>query len=168
MEKIEIGTWFYIIFLNIWHLFWPWVRVNIEIQIQYWFWKCGKIWSQISLCAMLCIKNLRVVFLNMSKTSLYFIKTDTECTELINQKDENKHFFACVVRVCLETPQLFTHPNLHTVEQSYLTCYHFKWGKPKTQTPSKLCQKIGYGKTSLHINQFLYCCPLISLWKYFG
>ena len=38
----------------------------------------------------------------------------------------------------------------------------------KIQIPSKLCQKIGYGKTFLHINQFLYCCPLISLWKYFG
>ena len=35
--------------------------------------------------------------------------------------------------------------------------------KTKIQIPSKLCQKIGYGKTSLHINQFLYCCPLISL-----
>ena len=57
---------------------------------------------------------------------------------------------------------------LHTVEQSCLTCYHFKWGKPKTQMPSKLCQKIGYGKTFLHINHFLYCCPLISLWNYFG
>ena len=55
-----------------------------------------------------------------------------------------------------------------TVEQSCLTCHHFKWGKPKTQIPSKLCQKIGYGQTSLHIKQFLYCCPLISLWKYFG
>ena len=43
---------------------------------------------------------------------------------------------------------------LHTVEQSCLTCYHFKWGKPKTQMPSKLCQKIGYGKTFLHINNF--------------
>ena len=35
----------------------------------------------------------------------------------------------------------------------------------ETKTPST-CQKIVYGKTSLHINQFLYCCPLISLWKY--
>ena len=35
--------------------------------------------------------------------------------------------------------------------------------KTKIQIPSKLCQKIGHGKTSLHINQFLYCCPLISL-----
>ena len=25
------------------------------------------------------------------------------------------------------------------------------------------CQKIGYGKTSLHINRLFYCCPLISL-----
>ena len=57
---------------------------------------------------------------------------------------------------------------LHTMEQSCITCYHFKWGKPKTQTPSKLWQKIGYGTTSLHINQFLHCCPLISLRKYFG
>ena len=55
MAKNEIGTRFYIIFLNIWHLFWPWVRVNIEVQIQYWFWKCGKIWSQISLCALVGI-----------------------------------------------------------------------------------------------------------------
>ena len=49
-----------------------------------------------------------------------------------------------------------------TTEQSCSTCYHFKWGKPKTQIPSKICQKIGYGKTSLHINHFLYCCPLIK------
>ena len=128
--------------------------LGFEIQIKHYLGVWSRfMWPSISnqYAPMLCIKNLRVVFLNMSKTSLYFIKTDTECTELINQKDENKHFFACVVRVCLETPQLFTHPNLHTVEQSYLTCYHFKWGKPKTQTPSKLCQKIGYGKTSLHI-----------------
>ena len=33
----------------------------------------------------------------------------------------------------------------------------------ETQMPSKPCQKIGYGKTSLHINLFFYCCPLISL-----
>ena len=39
---------------------------------------------------------------------------------------------------------------LHTMEQSCLTYYHFKWGKTKTQTPSKLWQKIGYGTTSLH------------------
>ena len=35
--------------------------------------------------------------------------------------------------------------------------------KTKIQIPSKLCQKIGYGKTFLHINIFFYCCPLISL-----
>ena len=45
-------------------------------------------------------------------------------------------------------------PKLKCLEQSRLTCYHFKWGKPKTQVHSKLCQKIGYGKISLHINQF--------------
>ena len=49
------------------------------------------------------------------------------------------------------------------MEQSCLTCYHFKWGKPKTQIPSKLWKKIGYGKTSLHINQSLYCCPEIKM-----
>ena len=27
---------------------------------------------------------------------------------------------------------------LHTMEQSCLICYHFKWEKPKTQIPSKL------------------------------
>ena len=36
---------------------------------------------------------------------------------------------------------------------------HIKWGKPKTQIPSKLWQKIGYGKPSLQINQCLHCCP---------
>ena len=41
---------------------------------------------------------------------------------------------------------------LHTMEQSCSTCYHLKWGKPKTQIPSKLWWKIGYGKTSLHIS----------------
>jgi len=41
---------------------------------------------------------------------------------------------------------------LHTMEQSCSTCYHLKWGKPRTQIPSKLWWKIGYGKTSLHIN----------------
>ena len=40
------------------------------------------------------------------------------------------------------------------MEQSYSTCYHLKWGKPKPQMPSKLCQKIGYGKTFLHNNHF--------------
>ena len=41
---------------------------------------------------------------------------------------------------------------LHTVEQSCSTYYHLKWGKPKTQIPSKPWWKIGYGKTPLHIN----------------
>ena len=27
---------------------------------------------------------------------------------------------------------------LHTEEQSFLICYHFKWGKPKIKMPSKL------------------------------
>ena len=43
---------------------------------------------------------------------------------------------------------------LHTIEQNYSACYYLKLGKPKTQMPSKLCQKIGYGKTFLHINHF--------------
>ena len=54
---------------------------------------------------------------------------------------------------------------LHTTKQSCSTCNHFKWGNPKTQIPSKIFLKIGYGKSSPHINHFLYCCPLISLWK---
>ena len=37
------------------------------------------------------------------------------------------------------------------VDQSCLTYYHFKRGRPKTQIHSKLCQKIRYEKTSLHI-----------------
>ena len=39
-----------------------------------------------------------------------------------------------------------------TMEQSCSICCRFKWGKPKTQTLSKLWQKIGYGKTSFHNN----------------
>ena len=48
------------------------------------------------------------------------------------------------------------------VEQSCLTYYHFKRGRPKTQIHSKLCQKIGYEKTSLHISQF---CLMLSFNK---
>ena len=39
----KIWEWYiillYINFLNIWHLCWPWVRVDIEVQIYYWFCK---------------------------------------------------------------------------------------------------------------------------------
>jgi hypothetical protein len=55
------------------------------------------------------------------------------------------------------------------MEQSYSICCQFKWRKQKTQIPSKLWQKIGYGKTSLHSSQYIfymlfkYCCPLTSL-----
>ena len=56
---------------------------------------------------------------------------------------------------------------LPAMEQSYSICCQFKWRKPETHIPSKLWQKIGYGKTSLHISHhnlfYNYCCPLISL-----
>ena len=55
---------------------------------------------------------------------------------------------------------------LHTMEQSCSTCYHLKWGKPKTQIPSKLWWKLGYGKTFLlisHYNIIWYIFPYAVL-----
>ncbi len=40
---ILVCTWFYIIFLNIWCLCWPWISLNIEVQIKKKNKKCGKI-----------------------------------------------------------------------------------------------------------------------------
>ena len=34
------------------------------------------------------------------------------------------------------------------------TCYHLKWGKPRTQIPLKLWWKTGYGKKYLHISHY--------------
>ena len=57
------------------------------------------------------------------------------------------------------------------MEQSYSICCQLKWSKWKTQMPSKLWQRIGYGITYLHIDHhyifinmlFRYCCPLKSI-----
>ena len=42
--------------------------------------------------------------------------------------------------------------NFHIFHFLKKNSFRFKLGKPKTRTYSKLWQKIGYGKTSLHIN----------------
>ena len=51
-------------------------------------------------------------------------------------------------------PEVLSRP---TMEQSYSICCQLNWKKWKTQVPSKLWQRNGYGKTYLHINhQYLF------------
>ena len=53
---------------------------------------------------------------------------------------------------------------LPTMEQSYLICCQLKWRKWKTQISSKLWQRIGYGKTYLHINHhYLFFTCYLSI-----